>query len=382
MSEVFECVATCRPGLEAVLEGELHALGLKRTKQDKRAVTFWTDLGGLYRANMGLRAAVQLLRPLRTFNARSYDLLYHQVRKTPWHQLFGPEKSLRVDVTGQSKDLSHTQFVTHRVKDAIVDTFKRLRDGQRPSVDKREPEIHVVLHMRGDKMTLCMDSSGVPLFKRGYRLEHGEAPIKEDLAAGLLLAAGLQAGQAMVDPMCGSGTFLFEGWMILAGVAPNLGRQFAFQNWADYDHALHLQEIERLQAAAGESPAVVRGADVDPAMVSLAREIQQTSFPEADIEIEVSDITAFNRVCPGGLMVANPPYGERIGAEDQLGQLYRDLGEAAKRTIPGGRLAVFTTNRTAARQIRMQQLRGRTFFNGALEGLMYEFEVRGAAAAD
>lgn len=380
MSDKRDFVATCRPGLEGVLEQELQQLGVERIEARKRAVHFVTDLAGLYRVNMALRSAVQVLQPLRTFNARDYDLLYHQCRRTNWHQLFNVDKQVRIDVSGTSSQLRNTQYVVHRIKDAIVDTFKKLRDGQRPSIDKQQPDFHVVAHLRGDKVTLCLDSSGQTLFKRGYRTEHGEAPIKEDLAAGILLCSGFGPGQALVDPMCGSGTFLFEGWMISRGIAPNLRRHFAFENWLDYDAQVHEHEraaLDRPVDPALDQPALF-GSDLNPEVVALAESIRRIHFPNAKIQFRCVGVNACAGDYAGGLMVVNPPYGERLGNMDILGQLYRELGLAAKRMVPGGRLSVFTTNRAAARQIRLQQDRSRTLFNGSLEGVLYEYAVRAA----
>jgi putative N6-adenine-specific DNA methylase len=236
--------------LRASFPGEIALLGGKSITKGKRSVAFSTDKRGLYRMNMGLRSAIQVLIPIRTFNARDYKLLYFQSRRTNWHQYFTEQKTLRIDVNGYSPTLRNTQYVIHRVKDGIVDTFRKLSEGVRPSIDKADPEIHVVVHLQGTKVTLCLDSSGVPLFKRGYRTEHGEAPIKEDLAAGILLLAEAEKHTGLIDPMCGSGTFLFEGWMLVNSVAPNLRRTFACQHWLDYDEAAFLEEQAGLQARA------------------------------------------------------------------------------------------------------------------------------------
>ncbi|MEX0325838.1 MAG: class I SAM-dependent RNA methyltransferase [Puniceicoccaceae bacterium] len=376
-AETIDCVATCRPGLEGVLAGEIQLHGGAAVRKGKRSVYFSTDRAGLYRMNMTLRTAIQVLVPLRTFNARDYKLLYFQARRTNWHQYFRAEKSLRIDVNGRSPNLRNTQYVVHRVKDGIIDTFRKLSGGIRPSIDKAEPEIHVVVHLDGNKVTLCLDSSGVPLFKRGYRQEHGGAPLKEDLAAGILLLGGLKPGTGLVDPVCGSGTFLFEGWMIQNKVAPNLNRGFAFQHWEDFDESLYLEEKQKLEKAAlaGDRPAVL-GCDNDADVVRLATDIRDSAFPDAGIEIRHSRFQDLEATIDGGLMVANPPYGERIGSNEDLGALYKDLGYAAKRVVPGGQLAVFTTNRKAARQIRLKVDQALTLFNGALEGLLYRYSLK------
>jgi 23S rRNA G2445 N2-methylase RlmL len=373
----MECVATCRPGLEGVLEAEIEQLGGGSIRPGKRSVYFSTNHAGLYRMNMGLRTAIQVLVPIRTFNARDYELLYFQSRRTNWHQYFTADKTLRIDVNGNSPTLRNTQYVVHRVKDGIVDTFRNMSDGIRPSIDKAEPEIHVVVHMHGSKITLCLDSSGIPLFKRGYRVEHGEAPIKEDLAAGILQLCRAREYGGILDPMCGSGTFLFEGMMLMNGIAPNLKRSFAFQHWLDYDHGVFEDEQLGLEKAATPREDIpIIGCDMDGDAIHLAEKIAQTHFPDARFQFHQSPFQEADVKLPRGLMVTNPPYGKRLGEESEPPALYRDIGTAAKQMVPGGRLAVFTTNRKAARQIRLTQERALTLFNGALEGLLYEYPVR------
>ena len=376
MKDKLNCVATCRPGLEGVLSAEIERQGGRSIQPAKRAVNFVTNQSGLYRMNMALRTAIQILVPLRTFNARDYKLLYFQSRRTNWHQYFTTEKTLRIDVNGRSPTLSNTQYVVHRVKDGIVDTFRKLSGGIRPSVDKGDPDIHVLVHLDGQRVTLYLDSAGSPLFKRGYRVEHGGAPLKEDLAAGILQLGGIDDCKGLVDPVCGSGTFLFEGWMLMNNVAPNLNRQFAFQHWQDYRADLHEEEKDRLRAAeGGGGDKRVTGCDIDPEVVALARRIQETHFPDAKIDWHSKPFQELECAVPGGLMVANPPYGERMGSADDLNALYRDLGYAAKRMVPGGRLALFTTNRKAARQVRLKTGPALTLFNGSLEGLLYRYEL-------
>lgn len=375
----MDCVATCRPGLEGVLSGEIEQLGGRTVTKGKRSVAFTTDQRGLYRMNMALRSAIQVLLPIRTFNARDYKLLYFQSRRTNWHHYFTEEKTLRIDVNGHSPTLRNTQYVVHRVKDGIVDTFRKLSEGVRPSIDKADPEIHIVVHLQGTKVTVCLDSSGSPLFKRGYRTEHGEAPIKEDLAAGILLLADADRHPGLIDPMCGSGTFLFESWMLFNNVAPNLRRSFAFQHWLDYDEGGFLEEQKALQARTrNRLERRLVGIEKDTDSLAVARRIHAEAFPEAAIDFQEGSFQDASLSLKDGLMVTNPPYGKRLGTEAELPGLYRDLGTFAKRSVPGGQLAVFTANRKAARQIRLKQDRALTLFNGALEGLLYQYPVRPA----
>jgi putative N6-adenine-specific DNA methylase len=374
-----DCVATCRPGLEGVLLQEIEALGGQGAVRRKRAVEFHTDTAGLYRMNMALRTALHVLVPLRHFNARDYDLLYFQARRTNWHHYFDVEKRLRIDVTGRSPNLPNSQYTIHRIKDGIVDTFRKITEGTRPSIDKGEPEVQIMAHLDGNRVSLFLDSSGPPLFKRGYRTEHGGAPLKEDLAAGILQLSGLTEATGLLDPMCGSGTFLFEGWMLLNDVAPNRERDFAFCHWKDYDPELHARERAALRgpADAGAGARPVLGSDNDPAAIELAQRIREAAFAGSNIQLRTAALSEEGPEVEGGLMVVNPPYGERMGGDaTALQALYREIGGAAKRRVPGGKLALFTTNRQAAKAIHMRAGPALTLFNGALEGLLYPYSVR------
>ena len=247
--DIRPAIVVCRGGLESVAADELQKLGVSVRKIRTRAVDVETDLAGIYRANMALRSALNVLLPVRSFNARNYDILYYQSRKTNWHKLFPVTARLRINVKGRSGTLRDSRYVIHRVKDGITDTFNKLFDA-RPSIEKRDPDVHVVVHLDEHRVTLAIDTSGVPLFKRGYRAGHGEAPIKEDLAAGILALSGWDGTSPLVDPMCGSGTFLFEAWMRAARIAPNRGRKFGFEMLHGYDPELHWKERNAL--AAGE----------------------------------------------------------------------------------------------------------------------------------
>ncbi|NBD38686.1 MAG: hypothetical protein GVY10_08965 [Verrucomicrobia bacterium] len=371
-----DCVATCRPGLETVVAEELQSLGIAKTRRGKRSVRFEAGPAELYRVNMGLRAAIQVLVELRRFRARTYEVLYHQARRTNWHHLFTPDKPLRIDVNGRSPHLRNSQYVVHRIKDGIVDTFRKLH-GQRPDISKREPEIHVVAHLEGDEVSLCFDSSGIPLFKRGYRREHGEAPLKEDLAAGILLMSGVRDHAGLVDPCCGGGTFCFEGWMIACGVYPNLRRDFAFTHWLDYNPRVHQTERDKLAAKAEPHKRFsAHGADRDAEAVALCEKIRSDHFPEAaGLDFHCRRLQEAGASVPGGLLVANPPYGKRLGSEPELVALYRDLSWAARCRVPGGGFSLFTANRAAAKQIPLKPAWTRTLFNGALEGLLLHYRM-------
>ena len=368
-------IVICRGGLEQVVADELKALAIEVVAVRKRAIDISTDLAGFYRANMGLRSALNVLRPIRTFNARNYDLLYYQSRKTNWHKFFPVEARLRIDVKGGSPKLTHTRYVIHRVKDGITDTFRKLQDGVRPSIDKNNPDVHIVVYLDKNRVTLAFDTSGVPLFKRGYRVDHGEAPIKEDLAAGLLALSGWDRRSPLIDPMCGSGTLLFEAWMMAAGIAPNLGRRFGFEKLFDYDPDLHQQERQGLAARQSPAPEGLKllGLEIDPPTFRTLRKIRGEHFPQAPIQIENSDFRNFD---PGpGFRTAacNPPYGIRSGEEEEIAPLYRQLGSFLNRHLAGGQAAIYTVNHAAAPLFGGNPDNAPPLLNGSLEGRLYRF---------
>ena len=367
-------IVICRGGLEQVVADELKSLDIEVVKVRKRAIDINTDAAGIYRANMGLRSALNVLRPIRSFNARNYDMLYYQSRKTNWHKLFPVEARIRIDVKGGSHKLDHSRFVIHRVKDGITDTFKKLRDGRRPSIETRDPDVHIVVFLDKDRATLAFDTSAVPLFKRGYRIDHGEAPIKEDLAAGLLALSGWDRHSGLIDPMCGSGTLLFEAWMMAANIAPNLHRKFGFEKLYDYDPELHERERQAL-IARQTTPSGFRlcGLEIDTPTFETILRIRDQHFPDAPIRVEQTDFRSFDPGPGFQTAVCNPPYGVRLGEEEDIEPLYRDLGGFLERHIPGGRAAIYTANHEAAPAFGGDPKQALAILNGNLEGRLYRF---------
>jgi len=321
---------------------------------------------------MGLRSALNILRPIRSFNARNYDLLYYQSRKTNWHKLFPVDARLRIDIKGHSPKITHTRYAIHRVKDGITDTFRKLCGGVRPSIEKRDPDVHVVVYLEKHRATLALDMSGTPLFKRGYRIEHGEAPMKEDLAAGILSLSGWDRRSPLLDPMCGSGTILFEAWMMAAGIAPNLHRRFGFESLLDYNQELHAAEKATLEAREMRPEAVrLMGIEFDQKTCSTMERIQRRYFPESPIQLRRGK---FQNVNPGpgfGALVCNPPYGLRSGTEADIVPLYKDLGTFLRTHLKNGSAGIYTANHAAAACFGGSLAHSLPLLNGSLEGRLY-----------
>ncbi|MEE2624450.1 MAG: hypothetical protein VYA46_09510 [Verrucomicrobiota bacterium] len=369
----------CRGGLEEVVVKELRELEIEVVARRKRAVEIVTNLAGFYRANMGLRSALNVLRPIRSFNARNYDLLYYQSRKTNWHKLFPVDARIRIDIKGHSPKITHTRYAIHRVKDGITDTFRKLCHGVRPSIEKRNPDVHVVVYLEKHRATLALDMSGTPLFKRGYRIEHGEAPMKEDLAAGLLSLSGWDRRSPLLDPMCGSGTLLFEAWMMAAGIAPNLHRRFGFEALHDYDPQIHDAERRRLEARQSHPEGMrLLGIEIDQTTFRTLEKIRARHFPEAPIQLEHGD---FRNLDPGdefGAAVCNPPYGLRSGEEFEITPLYQALGTFLRRHFAGRCAGIYTANHEAAPHFGGDPGASVPLLNGSLEGRLYRIALDAA----
>jgi len=373
-------VANCRAGLEHVVEGELQAWGLEIAFVGNRMVAFRGTEEDFYRANLGLRTAISVLKPLRRFKARNTDMLYFQARKVNWHQIFAPDATLRIDLKGDWRNLGNERFALYRVKDAIVDTFKKLT-GERPSVATRDPDIHVVAFAMKDEVTLYLDGAGEPLFKRGYRLEHGEAPIKEDLAAGILQLIGWDGECGLVDPLCGSGTFLFEGFLLANRIAPNLDRDFAFQRWLTFDLPAFRRAKESLRQAERHQTLPFVGFETDKKTFDILQRIAQRHFPAGAFSLHPQAFQGSGLRIPGAQVVGNPPYGKRLNPGD-LNAVYRDLGAFFQAAAPGGKAALITAALDAAVFVGLPVREKWKLFNGAIECRLFAYEISDSNPAE
>jgi putative N6-adenine-specific DNA methylase len=367
--------ATCARGLEAVLAGELAGLGAAAVEPGRGGVAFRGDAALLYRANLWLRTAVRVLRPVLEAEVRSPDALYDAVRTVDWSEHLSPAHTLAVDCNVRDSAITHSQYAARRVKDAVCDQF-RDRTGVRPSVDPERPMVGLNLHVHRDRATLSLDSSWDSLHKRGYRPIQTVAPLNEALAAGLLLQSGWDPRTPLADPLCGSGTFLVEGaWMGL-NRPPGLTRKwFGFQGWPGFDR--ELWNAIRDDARAGvrkDLPAPIVGGDVHPGAVELAKQNARSAGVGHLVRIDRRDVAQARPPAGApGVVVCNPPYGERIGEEREWFGLYAKLGEVVGGHWPGWRLFVFTSNDRLAKRVGLP-VRGRTpFFNGKLQCHLWEF---------
>lgn len=333
MTDKFDMVAKTFLGLEGVLADELRAMGAEEVTEGNRVVSFRGDKEMLYRANFACRTAIRVLKPFLRLRSTGSDDLYEQLKSFDWEQLMQVNTTFAIDATVYSEDFTNSRFVTYRVKDAIADFFNE-KYGKRPSIRLTNPDIRFDVHISGRDVTLSLDSSGEPLFKRGWRVAQTDAPINEVLAAGIILLSGWKGDTDLVDPMCGSGTFLIEAALIGANIAPGVYRDgYAFQQWPDYDADL-FDKIYNDDSAEREFTHKIYGSDIEGKAIAIARANVKNAGLNKYIELERRDFNDIEEVPEKGTLISNPPYGERLSVED-IEQFYHDLGFKLKHTFKG-----------------------------------------------
>jgi putative N6-adenine-specific DNA methylase len=384
--ETLQAIAVVPPGLEEAAALELAALGCAGVAPLRRAVRFDTDLAGLYRLHLQARLPFRLLRQLASFPCRGRDDLYSGVQQAvDWGTWLPPSASFRVDVSGSAPGLNHSHYSALQVKNALVD-LQRQRWGQRSSIDLDDPDLSLHLHLGGGMASLCVDGSGASLHRRGYRAALGLAPLKENLAAGLIALTGWDGRMPLADPLCGSGTLLIEAVRAVLGRAPGLGpggaRVFALQRWPDFQPELWRQQVEAAAALSrdglpdGQPLAPVLGLEQDPAVLAQARCNVEAAGVGAWIQLRGGDCRDFVPPEQPGLLVCNPPYGERLGKADALEGLYADLGRMVKERCSGWSLWLLSGNPELTGALRMKASRRIPVSNGGIDCRWLHYAIR------
>ena len=333
MDNKFEMVAKTFQGLEDVLKEELTELGAENIEVGNRMVTFEGDNSMLYRANLCCRTALRILKPIVKFTADDPDDLYDKVRELNWEQFMSEDTTFSIDSTVNGNDFTHSKFVTYRVKDAIADHFYD-SCGKRPSIRIQGADLQLNVHISDNRVTISLDSSGEPLFKRGYRVAQVEAPINEVLAAGIILKTGWRGDTDFIDPMCGSGTFLIEAALIAANINPGIYREsFAFEKWKDFDRDL-FEEIYNDDSEEREFAHKIYGGDIDADAVAATKKNIKSAKVEDMVEIIHRPFSEWTENAPEGMLVTNPPYGERLKPEN-IKTLYKTFGTTLKNNFAG-----------------------------------------------
>ena len=375
MNQQFEMVAKTFHGLEEVLAEELRALGAVNVEPGRRMVSFEGDLAMLYRANMCCRTALRILKPIYKFIARDSDELYEMVKEFDWTRVLSLDKTFSLDTVSNSDEFTHSRFVTYRVKDAIVDFFKdKYGPDKRPGVRLQDADVMINVHISGERVTLSLDSSGESLHKRGYRVAQTEAPINEVLAAGIILKSGWRGDCPLVDPMCGSGTFLIEAALIGAGIMPGIYRKrFAFEAWPDFDADL-FDSIYNDESSERDFTARIYGADISPKAVAIAEANIKQAGVGRYIDLRCKGIGQWEDAPADGILVTNPPYGERIGSEDMDG-LYRTIGNRLKHVFVGYHAWIIGYREEYFNKIGLTPSVKETLYNGSLECELREYVI-------
>ncbi|MEK7223539.1 MAG: bifunctional 23S rRNA (guanine(2069)-N(7))-methyltransferase RlmK/23S rRNA (guanine(2445)-N(2))-methyltransferase RlmL [Pseudomonadota bacterium] len=375
--------ATCPKGIEPLLADELRALAAEGVRETRAGVTFEGTLATAYRACLWSRLANRILLPLKSFPAASPEALYEGVRTIAWKEHLAAEGTLAVDFTTSQSAITHSHYGALKVKDAIVDQLRE-EFGARPSVDTAQPDVRVNVYLLRDEATVSLDLSGESLHRRGYRAQTVEAPLKENLAAAILMRAhwpGIaNEGGALVDLMCGSGTLLIEGALIAADAAPGLARQyFGFLNWKQHDAAIWselIEEAHNRRDAGLEKLPPIHGYDHDPLAIRSARDNLKRAGLGNLVAVERRELSACAlEEAPTGLVVANPPYGERLGEAGDMPALYAELGAQLKTCFPGWHAAVFTGNPELGKVMGLRATKMHTLYNGAIECKLLHFDI-------
>ena len=361
-------------GLENVLAGELKNLGASEIKAVNRAVLFSGSHEMLYRANYCARTALSILMLIDDFRIGSRDDLYRKASQIDWSAYLDPEKTFSVVSVVNSRLFGHTAFPGLVVKDAIADYFRN-RTGSRPSVDTTDPDIIINLHISGDHADISIDSSGTPLYKRGYRTGKTPAPLNEVLAAGILLISGWDASVPLTDPMCGSGTIPIEAGLIACRIPPGrLRNQFGFTRWKSYDEVLFSKVKKKYDSLICSPPVRITGSDISEQAVVQALENVRSAGLSGSVDISVSDFKDLKPAGNSGLLVMNPPYGERLKSEDPR-KIYTMIGFTLKHSYPGHRAWIITPGKEHLAEIGLKPKSKRTLFNGSIECTLAEFEL-------
>lgn len=374
MEKNFKMVAKTFFGFEEILAKEVQQLGGQDVQTGTRVVTFSGDKGFMYKANLSLRTALKILKPIKWFKVFNDKSLYDGISSIDWSLFMNEKQTFVVDVTLYSEAFNNSQFVALKTKDAIVDQFRE-KTGVRPSIDKDFPDLRIHIHLDRDQCTVSLDTSGESLHQRGYRSATNIAPINEVLAAGMLILSGWDGTSHFLDPMCGSGTILAEAAMIACNIPANINRkEFAFEKWNDWDNDLFDQIIDSLMKKTREFHYTIKGFDKAPSAVRKAQDNIQNANLDDYVTIEQKDFFETEKQTEGPLhMVFNPPYGERLDID--MERFYREIGDTFKQSYPNTQAWFITANLEALKFVGLKPSRKIKLFNGKLEARLLKYDI-------
>lgn len=366
-------LAKCAMSAEAAVADELKELGASNIMPLSRAVSFEGDLSVMYKANVHLRCAIKILKPLFAFDAKSEDELYQQAYDLPWEDMISPTATFAIEHTVRSNYFKHSQYAALKLKDAIVDRIRKVK-GCRPSVDIKKPVYKLNLQIGREHCNISLDTSGNPLFMRGYRTDQWKAPIKEDLAATFLHYADWKGEQAFLDPMCGSGTFIIEAAMMAANIPPNLNRaEFAFERWPNYNNSLFEDIIEKAEHNIKKIDCPFIANDIHAGALQVLRENIRQSGIKIKLTTHKGDFKALKKPYSTGLLMMNPPYDKRL--ETPNDSFYKEIGDWLKKEFSGWKAGIIAPAESGAKSIGLRPSIKKKFFNGAIDCTFMIYEL-------
>ena len=367
--------ATCPRGLELLLADELRQLQAERIHVVGGGVEFGGEFWLSYQINLESRIASRVLWQVASNRYRNEDDIYRVAYAPPWTDWFDAGRTIRVDLSAIKSPLTSLNFVTLRIKDAVCDKVRRL-SGRRPSVDTRQPDIPIQGHLTDRDVTLYLDTTGEPLFKRGQRLVAGDAPLRENLAAGILRLAGWAPGTPLLDPMCGSGTILLEAAHMALDIAPGLGRHFSFEKLKNFDP--HRWRELRQQSASRQKPKLplpIYGSDLSAEALKAARANLTAAGLEKVVSLKRANVLEISAPANSGIIVTNPPYGVRLGDQQALAEFYPKLGDRLKKQFSGWRVYLLSADMRLPKLIRLATSKRTPLYNGAIECRLFEYKM-------
>jgi len=372
MGNNFKMVAKTMFGFEEILAKELRNLGAVNVVEGVRMVSFEGDTGFMYKANLCLRTAIKILKPIHSFYVKDETDLYNKIYAMDWSKYLNPEITFAIDATVNSENFTHSLYVSQKTKDAIVDKF-RDTVGKRPNVDIKFPELRINIHIQMNQCNVSLDTSGRSLHQRGYRTATNIAPINEVLAAGLLLLSGWDGQSHFLDPMCGSGTFLTEAAMIACNIPANINRkEFAFEKWQDFDSELYEKIVESSLNKTREFHYKITGYDKAPSAVQKAIDNVENANLTEYISVERKNFFESEKFTENHLhIVFNPPYGERLNIE--MEEFYGNIGDTLKQNYPGTDAWFITSNLEALKFVGLRPSRKIKVFNSHLESRLVKY---------
>ncbi len=370
----MKIIATTFTGLEEVLKKEIEELGAHNITIQKRAVSYFGDKEVLYKSNLLLRTAIRVITPITSFIAPDQDTLYEKIFEIDWFKIFDVDKTFAVDAVVHSNIFKHSGFVALKTKDAIVDKFRE-KYGYRPDVDNKQPHIKINVHVNEDFFTISLDSSGEPLFKRGYRVEQTKAPMNEVLAAGLIKLSGWDMKTDFLDFMCGSGTIPIEAALLATNTPSQIKRTyFAFKHWKNYDKALWDNIKETYTQQINTNPEVkIYGSDISREAIAIARKNAESAGMTEYIKFRVSPMEKLDFPEGKKHIIINPPYGLRLTGN--IKGIYRSIGRILKRDYRGSQAWIFTNNERLYSYIGLKPDKKLKIKTGALNGYFYRYNI-------